>query len=61
MTAPAPVIASADNPTFRRLRALVDEPREVKKQGRTVLMVTHDPTAAACAKRRVIIKDGRIT
>lgn len=41
MTAPAPVIASADNPTFRRLRALVDEPREVKKQGRTVLIGAH--------------------
>jgi len=35
--------------------------RTLNEQGRTVLMVTHDPTVAACAKRRVIIKDGRIT
>ena len=41
MTAPPAIIASADNPTFRRLRALVDEPREVKLQGRTVLVGAH--------------------
>ncbi len=35
--------------------------RTLNEQGRTVLMVTHDPTVAACAKRNVIIKDGRIT
>ena len=35
--------------------------RTLNEQGRTVLMVTHDPTVAACARRNVIIKDGRIT
>jgi putative ABC transport system ATP-binding protein len=33
----------------------------LNEQGRTVLMVTHDPTIAACAKRKIVIRDGRIT
>ena len=36
------------------LRALVTE------QGQTVIMVTHDPMAAACADRVVFLADGRI-
>jgi putative ABC transport system ATP-binding protein len=36
------------------LRALVEQ------AGRTVVMVTHDPTAAACADRTVILIDGRV-
>jgi polar amino acid transport system ATP-binding protein len=32
----------------------------LNKQGRTVLMVTHDPTIAECAKRTIVIRDGRI-
>jgi putative ABC transport system ATP-binding protein len=30
------------------------------QQGRTILMVTHDPTVADYAERRIIIRDGRI-
>jgi putative ABC transport system ATP-binding protein len=33
----------------------------LNEQGRTVLMVTHDPSVAACAKRMIVIRDGRIT
>jgi putative ABC transport system ATP-binding protein len=33
----------------------------LNEQGRTVLMVTHDPTIAECAKRKIVIRDGRIT
>jgi len=32
----------------------------LNEQGRTVLMVTHDPTVAEYAKRTIIIRDGRI-
>ena len=34
--------------------------RSVRELGRTVVMVTHDPTAAAYADRVVLIADGRI-
>jgi putative ABC transport system ATP-binding protein len=33
----------------------------LNEQGRTVLMVTHDPNVAGCAKKKIIIRDGRIT
>jgi len=33
----------------------------LNEQGRTVLMVTHDPTVAECAKKKIVIRDGRIT
>ena len=34
--------------------------RSVRELGRTVIMVTHDPTAAAYADRVVLLADGRI-
>ena len=34
--------------------------RSVRELGRTIIMVTHDPTAAAYADRVVLIADGRI-
>jgi len=33
----------------------------LNEQGRTVLMVTHDPSVAGCAKRKIVIRDGRIS
>jgi len=30
------------------------------QQGRTILMVTHDPAVAAYAKRQIVIRDGRV-
>ena len=33
----------------------------LNEQGRTVLMVTHDPNVAGCAKKKIVIRDGRIT
>jgi putative ABC transport system ATP-binding protein len=61
-----PDVLFADEPTgaldnrtshqvLRLLRALVD------RHGRTVVMVTHDPVAAAVADRVVLLVDGRIT
>jgi putative ABC transport system ATP-binding protein len=35
--------------------------KTLNEQGRTVLMVTHDATVAECAKRKIVIRDGRIT
>jgi putative ABC transport system ATP-binding protein len=60
-----PAVVFADEPTgaldsatsrqvLGLLRALVDE------HGQTVVMVTHDPVAAACADRVVFLADGRI-
>ena len=34
--------------------------RSVRELGRTIIMVTHDPTAAAYADRVVLLADGRI-
>jgi putative ABC transport system ATP-binding protein len=33
----------------------------VRELGQTVVMVTHDPTAAAYADRAVFLADGRVT
>ena len=34
--------------------------RSVRELGRTVIMVTHDPSAAAYADRVVLLADGRV-
>ncbi|MBQ0900444.1 ABC transporter ATP-binding protein [Micromonospora sp. U21] len=60
-----PAVVFADEPTgaldsaasrqvLRLLRALVDD------HGQTVVMVTHDPTAAAYADRVLLLADGRL-
>jgi putative ABC transport system ATP-binding protein len=46
--------SAAGREVLRMLRALVDE------QGTTIVMVTHDPVAAACADRIVRLADGRV-
>ena len=64
ITRPAVVFAdeptgALDNHTSRQvldlLRALVDE------HGQTIVMVTHDPVAAATADRVLLLTDGRLT
>jgi putative ABC transport system ATP-binding protein len=40
---------------------IIEMIRTLNEEGRTVLMVTHDPTVAECAKRKIVIRDGRIT
>jgi putative ABC transport system ATP-binding protein len=66
----APPVLFADEPTgaldrttgqavLRLLRTMVDERRERGAQSLTVIMVTHDPVAAAYADRVVFFADGR--
>lgn len=60
-----PAILFADEPTgaldSASAASLLKKLREVNKQiGTTILMVTHDPTAASFADRILIFKDGRI-
>lgn len=46
-----------DSVTGRQIMEMI---RNLNKEGRTVLMVTHDPTVAQCAQRKIVIRDGRI-
>ncbi|MFI6585363.1 ABC transporter ATP-binding protein [Embleya sp. NPDC050493] len=60
-----PEIVFADEPTGNLDSRAGTEVLEllrhgVREWGRTVLMVTHDPNAAACADRVVFLADGRI-
>ncbi len=41
-------------------KQIMDILKELHSQGRTVVMVTHDPTTAEYAERIVIIRDGEI-
>jgi putative ABC transport system ATP-binding protein len=47
-----------DTRTGREVLALLRE--IVDEDGRTVVMVTHDPAAAACADRVILLADGRL-
>jgi putative ABC transport system ATP-binding protein len=64
--ATAPKVLFADEPTGaldslageQVMDLLVDTAR---KQGTTVVLVTHDARVAACADREVMVRDGRVT
>ena len=47
-----------DSGTAHQILALLREARD--RDGRTILMVTHDPNAAAVADRVVFLADGRV-
>ncbi|MBF0845230.1 macrolide ABC transporter ATP-binding protein, partial [Streptococcus danieliae] len=34
---------------------------DLNKEGKTIIMVTHEPEIAAYATRQIVIRDGRIT
>jgi putative ABC transport system ATP-binding protein len=46
-----------DSVTGRQIMEMIEG---LHKEGRTILMVTHDPSVAEYAERRVVIRDGRI-
>ena len=59
-----PAILLADEPTGALDTASGEQVmelfRELNEKGVTVIMITHDPEIAACAKRQVLIRDGRL-
>src|SRR4051794_16793589 len=59
-----PEVLFADEPTgaldTRNGREVLALLREIADDGRTVVMVTHDPSAAAYADRAILLADGRI-
>ena len=60
-----PDVVLADEPTANLDSVtggqIMDMIGTLNEQGRTVLMVTHDPSVAEFAKRTIVIRDGRIT
>ncbi|MEO8031207.1 MAG: ABC transporter ATP-binding protein [Gemmatimonadota bacterium] len=59
-----PSILLADEPTGNLDSTTSDEIMavfgELKRQGQTIILVTHEPTIAAYAERTVVLKDGRV-
>lgn len=59
-----PAIVLADEPTgaldSKSGEAVMDVFREMHREGRTIVLITHDLEIAAAAERRVHIRDGRI-
>ena len=60
-----PPVILADEPTGNldsvSGRAVMELLLELNRQGRTVLLITHDPAIAACAPRVVQVRDGCLT
>src|SRR5262245_10516994 len=60
----SPSVLLADEPTGELhsddTARVLDLFRALNRQGRTIVIVTHDPTAAAIAPRRVEIRDGEL-
>jgi putative ABC transport system ATP-binding protein len=60
-----PKIIFADEPTgnldSHTGKAILDLFKRLSEEGRTIALVTHDPTIAAKTKRRIEIRDGKIT
>ncbi len=59
-----PPLLLADEPTgnldSRSGASILELFRELHREGRTIVMVTHDPGVAACADRRIHLEDGKI-
>jgi putative ABC transport system ATP-binding protein len=59
-----PRLVLADEPTgnldSRTAESILTLFEELNAQGRTIVLVTHDPNVAAHARRRVRVHDGKI-
>jgi len=59
-----PLIILADEPTgnldTRSSQEIVDILRELHEQGRTIVMITHEPDLGEQAQRIVRLRDGRV-
>ncbi|HWQ61839.1 MAG TPA: ABC transporter ATP-binding protein [Negativicutes bacterium] len=59
-----PAIIMADEPTgnldTKSGNEIMDIFRDLNAQGRTVVLITHEPDIATCAKRVVQVRDGKI-
>ena len=59
-----PVFLLADEPTGNLDSAnsseIIELLRGLNRDGKTIIMVTHEPDIAAYAKERMIMRDGRI-
>lgn len=60
-----PDIIMADEPTgnldTKSTREIMDIFEGLHREGRTIILVTHEPDIAACASRQLLVRDGRIT
>lgn len=59
-----PTIILADEPTgnlaSQQAEEIMDILTQLNKEGHTIILVTHEPTIAARAKRTIALKDGKI-
>lgn len=59
-----PVLLLADEPTGNLDSAtgteIMEMIKELNRSGKTIIMVTHEPDIAACAHKRIVMRDGRI-
>lgn len=60
-----PRIIMADEPTgnldTKSTREIMKIFQRLHKDGRTIILVTHEPEIASCAQRQLLVRDGRIT
>ena len=60
-----PHIIMADEPTgnldTKSTREIMEIFESMHEQGRTIILVTHEPEIAACASRQLLVRDGKIT
>lgn len=59
-----PAVIFADEPTgnldSKTAKEILNLFTELNREGRTIILVTHDPSVAAVAKRRISMQDGQI-
>ncbi|MBB5335474.1 ABC transporter ATP-binding protein [Pectinatus brassicae] len=60
-----PSIIMADEPTgnldTKSTREIMNIFMDLHEQGKTVILVTHEPEIAECASRQLLVRDGKIT